>query len=66
MRAAYLDAIFDFTLLVGLLVFGSILALGKVEQATSYGLIDIIGILAVLAGNRSARWRPLANKGEEK
>jgi hypothetical protein len=59
MKPEYLDAAFDFVLLIGILTFGSIIALGKVEQATSHGLTDVIGILAVLAGNRSARWRPL-------
>lgn len=47
--------IWGFILIVGILSLTARIALGKVEQATSYGLDNIIGILAVLAG-QWANW----------
>ncbi len=44
-----------FLLLFGILTLCARIALGKVEQATSHGLTEIIGILAVLAG-QWANW----------
>jgi hypothetical protein len=44
-----------FLLLVGILSLCARIALGHVEQGTSYGLTEIIGILAVLAG-QWANW----------
>jgi len=42
--------VFGFFLLVLLAVLASIIALGKVEQQTSFGLQYILGALATLAG----------------
>ena len=39
-----------FLLLLGVLSLCARIALGHVEQQTSYGLLEIVGILAVLAG----------------
>ncbi len=44
-----------FLLLIGILSLCARIALGHVEQGTSYGLTEIIGILAVLAG-QWANW----------
>jgi hypothetical protein len=44
-----------FILLLGILTLCARIALGHVEQGTSYGLTEIIGILAVLAG-QWANW----------
>lgn len=44
-----------FILLTGILLLCARIALGHVEQGTSYGLTEIIGILAVLAG-QWANW----------
>jgi hypothetical protein len=64
-KTALLDPLFDFVLLLSIVAFGITIAVAHVEERTSYGLLQIIGILGVLAGNRSARWRPLVNqKGE--
>ena len=47
--------IWGFILLLGILSLCARIALGHVEQQTSYGLQDIIGILAVLGG-QWANW----------
>jgi hypothetical protein len=47
--------IFGFMLLVLLAVLAAIIAIGKVEQNTSYGLQYILGALATLAGG-FAQW----------
>lgn len=47
--------LWGYILLLGIFAVLSRIALGKVEQATSYGLDSIIGILAVLAG-QWANW----------
>ena len=44
-----------FILLLGILSLCARIALGHVEEKTSYGLTEIIGILAVLAG-QWANW----------
>lgn len=44
-----------FILIIGILSLTARIALGHVEQASSYGLTEIIGILAVLAG-QWANW----------
>ena len=44
-----------YILLIGILSLCARIALGHVEQGTSYGLTEIIGILAVLAG-QWANW----------
>jgi hypothetical protein len=41
--------VFGFTLLIGILVLAFAIALGKVEEKTSYGLLDVLTILALLA-----------------
>jgi hypothetical protein len=56
-----------FLLLIGILSLCARIALGHVEQQTSYGLTDIIGILAVLAG-QWANWafgESRSSSGEE-
>lgn len=47
--------IFGFSMLVILASLAVIIALGKVEQTTSYGLLPIITALATLSGN-FAQW----------
>lgn len=47
--------IFGFALLVLLAALASIIALGKVEQQTSFGLQTILGALMTLAGG-FAQW----------
>ena len=47
--------IWGFILLLGILSLCARIALGHVEEKTSYGLLEIIGILAVLAG-QWANW----------
>jgi len=47
--------IFGFLLLLLLAVLAAIIALGKVEQNTSYGLQYILGALSTLAGG-FAQW----------
>lgn len=47
--------LWGFVLLTGILSLCARIALGKVEQSTSYGLDSVIGILAVLAG-QWANW----------
>lgn len=44
-----------YVLLLGILTLCGKIALGHVEQTTSYGLTEIVGILAVLAG-QWANW----------
>ena len=50
-----LKMIFGFMLLVLLAVLAGVIALGKVEEKTSYGLQFILGALSVLAGG-FANW----------
>lgn len=45
-----LKMLYGFLLLLLLAVLATIIALGKVEQATSYGLLPIITSLATLSG----------------
>jgi len=47
---AQLKMAWGFLLLAGILTLCARIALGHVEQGSSYGLTEIIGILAVLAG----------------
>jgi hypothetical protein len=47
--------IFGFILLFIIAVLAGVIALGKVTQESSYGLTDVLGILAVLAGG-FAQW----------
>lgn len=42
--------LFGFVLLIGLLVLAALFGLGKVHEGESYGLREIIAILAVLGG----------------
>jgi len=42
--------IFGFSLLVVIAMLAGIIALGKVDQSTSYGLDIVLGSLATLAG----------------
>lgn len=51
----FLKMIFGLLLLILLAVLASTIALGKVEQQTSFGLQDILGGLLVLAGG-FAHW----------
>lgn len=53
--------IFGFCLLVIIAVLAVVIALGKVEQQTSYGLNIVLGSLATLAGG-FAQWA-FSNKG---
>lgn len=50
-----LKVLFGFALLVLLAILACIVALGKVEMQTSYGLNIILGSLATLAGG-FANW----------
>ena len=50
-----LKMFFGFALLVVLALLAGVIALGKVEQATSHGLDQILGGLLVLAGG-FAHW----------
>jgi len=45
--------IFGFCLLLAVAILAGIIALGKVEQATSHGLDIVLGCLATLAGGFS-------------
>jgi hypothetical protein len=45
--------IFGFCLLIVISILAGIIALGKVEQATSHGLDIVLGSLATLAGGFS-------------
>ncbi len=47
--------IYGFAILASLVILASIIALGKVEQATSHGLEIVLGALAVLSGG-FAQW----------
>ena len=51
----FLKAIFGFLLLVILGSLAAIIALGKVEQSTSFGLSYVLGALSVMAGG-FAQW----------
>jgi hypothetical protein len=42
--------IFGFSLLLVIAILAGIIALGKVDQSTSYGLDIVLGSLATLAG----------------
>lgn len=46
-----LKIIFGFLLVLMLTILAAILGLGKVEQASSFGLQDILGGLLVLSGS---------------
>jgi hypothetical protein len=46
----FLKIIFGFSLLVILGILAAIIAMGKVEQSTSFGLTYILGGLTALAG----------------
>jgi hypothetical protein len=50
-----LKMLYGFVLLTMLSILGGIIAMGKVEQATSYGLLPIITALATLSGS-FANW----------
>jgi len=50
-----LKMIYGFAILASLVILASIIALGKVEQATSHGLEIVLGALAVLSGG-FAQW----------
>ena len=50
-----LKMLFGFTLLAGLLGLTAAIALGKIEEKTSYGLQQIIVLLSVLCGG-FAQW----------
>lgn len=54
--------IFGFSLLVILAALAAIIALGKVEEHTSYGLQIVLGSLATLAGG-FAQWA-FSNKND--
>lgn len=45
-----LKMIFGFVMLIALVVLAGVIALGKVEQETSYGLDYVLGALSVMAG----------------
>lgn len=51
----FLKMTFGFLLLILLAVLCGVIALGKVEQGTSFGLQDILGGLLVLSGG-FAQW----------
>ena len=57
--------LFGFGLLLLLSILAIIIALGKVEQATSYGLNIVLGALATLSGAFS-QWAFSNEKKEEK
>ena len=57
--------VFGFALLFILAFLSARVALGHVEQATSYGLDILLGSLATLAGN-FAQWAFSGNKIESK
>jgi hypothetical protein len=54
-KLAYLKMTYGFLMLGLLAVFAAVIALGHVEQASSFGLQDILGGLLVLAGG-FAHW----------
>lgn len=47
--------VYGYTLLVALCVLGGLVAWGKVEQATSHGLAEIITVLSLLSAG-FAHW----------
>jgi hypothetical protein len=49
-RLAFLKMVFGFMLLIALVVLAALIAMGRVEQTSSYGLEGIIGGLTALAG----------------
>lgn len=46
----FLKVVFGFLLLIALAILAAIIAIGKVEQNTSYGLDYILGGLTVMCG----------------
>ena len=63
MSDSRLRMIFGFSILLSLTVLAAIIALGKIEQATSHGLEIVLGALAVLSGG-FAQWAFGAKQGE--
>ena len=61
-RFELLRMIYGYILLVSLVTLILIIGVGHVEEKTSYGLTDLIGILAVLAG-QFGQWA-FANRGK--
>ena len=53
MRLARLKIIFGFLLLGSLIALAAVIAVGKVTEAESYGLMPIVTALATLAGGFS-------------
>lgn len=60
----FLKMTFGFLVLVTLVILAALIALGKVEMQTSFGLESILGALSVLAGG-FAQWAFSANKEEK-
>jgi len=62
-----LEMLFGFLLMILVAAIAVVIALGKVEQTTSYGLQDILGGLLVLTGS-FAHWAfqvvPILKKGK--
>jgi cytochrome c biogenesis protein CcdA len=59
-----LKMIFGFSILLVLAVLAAIIAVGKVEQDTSFGLQIVLGALAVLSGG-FAQWA-FGHEGKDK
>ena len=57
----FVKMMFGFLVLLTLVVLAAVIALGKVEMSTSFGLEGIIGALSVLAGG-FAQWAFTADK----
>jgi hypothetical protein len=51
----FLKIVFGYLVLLTLVILAGVIALGKVEEHTSFGLAGIIGALSVLAGG-FAQW----------
>jgi thiol:disulfide interchange protein len=62
---SYLKIFFGLVLLIILASLAAVLALGKVEQNTSFGLQDLLGGLLVLSGGFS-QWCFGGSKGKDK
>lgn len=60
-----LKMLYGFVLLILLAVLAAVIALGKVEQSTSYGLLPIITALATLSGS-FANWAFGESRTEKK
>ena len=54
-KLSLLKMIFGFVLLAGTFVIAGVVALGRVEEHTSYGLPYILGAIATLSGG-FAQW----------